>query len=130
MAVAFEADAAALRTFRVARSLDPHALCAAVLADGEAARLRDAWPADDPQPLLIVRCSPPEAKEIVEEIVAMRAHQAMALLLAGTLTDSWLNRVWNRFSVKDWVNHLAGLGRDVQVHIYDPSWASRPPRVR
>lgn len=130
LALAFKPDREMEQTFRVARSLEPGALCCAIVGKEAAEQVRSSWVDSVEGRLLLIHCRPGSSLATALEVINTVPSGPLAVLLAGPPSDSSLKSLFSRKSATELRSRIESARSDIQVHVYESSWIQRQPRIR
>jgi len=127
IALAFGAGKETELTFRTALALEPTALCCAVVPPEAVVGIRERWNPSSDARLLIVHSDASHALATALQVLQLQAPGPLAILVAGPPSGQ---RKLLSFGKPSWIDQLKQSRLDVQIHVCDPTWSTRPPRVR
>lgn len=127
IALAFGPGKEAELTFRTALALDPTALCCAVVPSDAVIGIRERWNPSTDARLLIVHAEPGRALSTALQILELQSPGPLAILVAGPPNGQ---RKLLSFGKPNWIDQIKRARLDVQIHVCEPSWSTRPPRIR
>ncbi|MCW5936688.1 MAG: hypothetical protein KIT11_05220 [Fimbriimonadaceae bacterium] len=128
VALGFRPGLEMVETFQTALALDPKAKCWAIVSNGDAQVVRDAWQADPDSTLVIIRAERDAALGVACELLETLAPGPAALLLANLPAHRSL--LPSRKYAPESIRRLEESHPDLQVHLHCAEWLRRPPRVR
>jgi hypothetical protein len=81
------------------------------------------------QALLIVHSPPDQSIPLAVQLLACLPPAPVAVLLANFPKSNRFTAFFEKKSQSLALKQLSEIRPDVQVHVYDPSWLRRPPRI-